>query len=133
MYSIHNYEIVSISITHRGVEVHSFISDGSITPSLDDGTICRNVWKIMKSMKPGERSICTVRDKEFRDLESAITMDKFLLSFPEKVSINEDWIVTIEIITMFKIDDIYGDGVLTKKTIKKGNTTAKADKVRDYL
>lgn len=83
-------------------------------------------------MKPGERSICTVRDKEFRDLESAITMDKFLLSFPDKESINEDWIVTIEIITMFKIDDIYGDGVLTKKTIKKGNTTAKADKVRDY-
>jgi hypothetical protein len=30
---------------------------------------------------------------------------------------------------MFKLDDIYGDGALTKKIIKKGINTAKPDKV----
>ena len=33
---------------------------------------------------------------------------------------------------MIKLDDIYGDGVLTKKTLKKGINTAKPDKV-DYF
>jgi hypothetical protein len=35
----------------------------------------------------------------------------------------------VEIKEMFKVDDIYGDGVLTKKIIRKGNSTAKPDKV----
>lgn len=86
----------------------------------------------MKTMKPGERSICTIRDQEFREREDESTINTYLSSFESKEDSNEDWFVEIEIKTMFKIDDIYGDGVLTKKTVKKGNTTAKADKVIKY-
>ncbi len=34
---------------------------------------------------------------------------------------------------MFKLDDIYGDGALTKKIIKKGINTAKPDKVSEII
>lgn len=42
-----------------------------------------------------------------------------------------DWAVEIHIEKMYKIDDLFGDGSLVKKSVRKGYSTAKPEKVSE--
>lgn len=83
----------------------------------------KNVLRVLKTMKNHEHSICHINNEAFIENES----EEFLKSINSDSS--EEWILDIDVKTLFKIDDLYGDGVLVKTTLYRSKNTAKPDKV----
>jgi hypothetical protein len=77
-------------------------------------------------MKDAEKCSCKVTDTAFRENENP----EFLESLPS-LPTQSHWTVSINLESMLKVDDIYGDGTLTKKVYRRGINTAKPEKVSE--
>ena len=73
-------------------------------------------------MKPGESVDCKVKYAEFLNTEKPGFKSDFTCQE------NQDLQVKAEITKLVKIDDLFGDGALLKRLIRKGIDTQKAEK-----
>lgn len=83
----------------------------------------KNVIKILKTMKNREICQCTIDSEAFREAESVELYSEWNPTIDSKIQID------ISLQQLYKIDDIYHDGVVTKKIIFKTKSTSKADKI----
>ncbi|CAD8151831.1 unnamed protein product [Paramecium octaurelia] len=83
------------------------------------------VYQILKTMKNKELSLCHIKHDSYLQNEN----QEFLQSLNYDKEAKVDWKVEINVKTLFKIDDLYGDGILIKTTMYRSRNTAKPDKV----
>lgn len=107
---------VEVAIKHGEAEVYALKTAG---PKIMRNVIANKVVaKILKTMKSTEHALTVVKNDAYRSLEPS----------PE-VEGDMDWVVEINLKQLCKIDDIYHDGQIIKKTLYKGRSTAKPDKI----
>ena len=61
--------LVNYKISKGDEVIKSYNSYHVCSINLEDGTIPRNVWKVMKTMKPAEKVICTIKNEQFVENE----------------------------------------------------------------
>ncbi|CAD8087144.1 unnamed protein product [Paramecium sonneborni] len=76
-------------------------------------------------MKNKEHSLCHIKSDAFLQNENEEFLQQINYDKEDKV----DWKIDIHVKTLFKIDDLYGDGVLIKTMMYRSKNTAKPEKV----
>jgi len=74
-------------------------------------------------MKNKEHSICHIKNEAFIQNEDPAYLETL------NHEGTSDWKIEINLKTLFKIEDLYGDGALIKTTMYRSRNTAKPEKV----
>jgi len=85
------------------------------------------VWKVLTTMKLKERSLCELSLETYLEHETNQKVRERLDALKQKLPEGDPAQVKIriEVLWLHKIDDILFDGSLLKKTLRKGNSTAR--------
>jgi hypothetical protein len=82
-------------------------------------------------MKPKEKSLCEITLETYLAHETNETIKEKIhllqTNFPEDEASRPQIRIEVEVLWLHKIDDIMFDGSLLKKTIRKGNSTARPE------
>lgn len=74
-------------------------------------------------MKPGEKVECKIKKEALEKYEKKSFLEEWKLKEEDEVFLAE-----IEILKNYKIDDLYGDGALYKRQLRKGIDSQKPEK-----
>lgn len=92
----------------------------------DDDGIPTNVIKVMKTMKVGECTECSVKHNAFLSLEKKFKTENL-------VSEGFDFKVWVDIKAFIKIEDLFDDRTSLKLVVKRGTHTAKPEKMSEIF
>jgi len=87
------------------------------------------VWKVLATMKVKERSLCELSLETYLEHETNEKVRERLDILKQKLPDGNLPLIkiAIEVLWLHKIDDIQFDGSLLKKTLRKGNSTARPE------